>query len=383
MEDQFLTEPKSQPTYPLDLMLCKNCGFVFLKQQIEPEASYTNYIYNTDVTVGLSDHYKDYASNLVSRFSIEENALAVDVGSNDGTMVAALQTSGMRAIGVEPAKSIADSANQCGRQTINAYFSSSVSDQIIDGNGNADLITANYMFANVPDLDSFLDGINRLLSKNGVFVVQTGYHPVQFCHQMFDYTYHEHFYYFTVASLYRLFDRHGLQIIDVELQSPKGGSMRIFAAKKAAKKVFRNSFINLIKSEKNNGWLTQRPFVLLREKIDQKRIELHSIFSEINRNENTIVGFGASHSTTTLTYELELGQYINFLVDDNPAKHGTYSPGLHIPVFPVQKIIEKKPKAVIILAWQHADSIMKKHKFLMDSTIDVITPFSLPEMESV
>ena len=123
--------------------------------------------------------------------------LAIDLGSNDGTMLAAFKAQGLKALGVEPAKLIAQHASENGLPTIGAYFTRKLSDWIKTKYGPAKLITANYMFANIPDFHDFLSGINNLLADNGAFVMQTGYHPDQFQLGMFDYIYHEHFSYFT------------------------------------------------------------------------------------------------------------------------------------------------------------------------------------------
>ena len=80
--------------------------------------------------------------------------------------------------------------------------------------------------------------------------------------------------------------------------------------------------------------------------------------SKIKKNDSSIVGFGASHSTTILLHHFELQSYIKYLVDDNALKHGLYSPGFHIPVFSTTKIMNELPEYVLILAWQHQKNII-------------------------
>ena len=173
MEDQFLSKPIKQGKLPLSLSLCPNCAFLFLTHRVSPEDSYSSYIYQTEITIGLAEHYKKYAEKLVDTLRLPKGAVAVDLGSNDGTMVEALNLAGLSAYGVEPSSEIAAKANDLGRQTVNAYFSKTEGEMLSKKYGRASLITANYMFANIPDLDNFLSGVKALLEDDGVFVIQT------------------------------------------------------------------------------------------------------------------------------------------------------------------------------------------------------------------
>ena len=77
----------------------------------------------------------------------------------------------------------------------------------------------------------------------------------------------------------------------------------------------------------------------------------------------SIAGFGAPAKATTLMYEFGLKQDIlDFIVDDSPLKQGLYSPGLHIPVLSSDSIIDLNPDYLLILAWNFADSIIKKNQ---------------------
>jgi len=230
------------------------------------------------------------------------------------------------------------------------------------------------MFANIPDLDDFISGINALLDEEGVFVIQTGYHPDQFKNLMFDYIYHEHFSYFSIQSLKALFARHNLELIDAEKQSPKGGSIRIYAAKKGTRDVNHRVIGELIQKEQIEGWNSPKPFEELREKLANRKQKLHQKLNHFKSEGYKIIGFGASHSTTTLIYEFELGEYIEFIVDDNILKHGTYSPGLHIPVHSTKCLKIEDKIAVIILAWQHHPTIITKHFSKNTNNWHVIIP---------
>jgi hypothetical protein len=381
LEDEYVQSGKltiEQATYPLELSQCLNCSYVFLSDVVSPEVSYSNYVYKSSVTVGLDDHYIEYVKNLISEYSVPLNTLAIDIGSNDGLMLKAFKSCGLSPIGIEPAPSIAQYSNSQGFITFNSYFDSSTRHEIERDYGCASLITANYMFANVDDLKVFLDNIRGLLDSQGLFVVQTGYHPDQFKGMMFDYIYHEHFSYFTLDVLMKLFDLAGLQVINAYKVKPKGGSLRVVAQIKGGKYSASSNIERILSEERS---LDSNFFKVLSSKINLSRDSLIALLSDIKASNKKVVGFGASHSTTTLLYHFNLATYLDYLVDDNIAKHGTFSPGEHIPVYSFEKIYEDKPDYILILAWQHAESIMSRHSNYLSEGGAWILP--LPNLQVV
>ena len=384
LEDQFVDESNKQleqKAFPLELAICKNCGYVHLPYIINPEESYVDYLYKSGITPGLRSHYDKYAKDIIENYSIEKESLVVDLGSNDGSMLASFKRQGMNVVGVEPANLIADYANQSGIKTINDYFSNEVVSKIVSGYGKADVITANYMFANIDDIVNFTKSVEALLSEDGVFVVETGYHPEQFNIKMFDYIYHEHFSYFTVGTLSYLFDQCGLKIIDVQKTKPKGGSIRVVTQKQDGLRETLPSVGMIIDSEKESNIYGIEMYREFSNSLQELKADLIELLKSIKDKGKSIVAFGASHSTTTLIYHFELSDYFDYIVDDNKTKHGLYSPGLHIPVFPTDRMYVDRPDYILILAWQHKLSITKKHKLIIEKGSTFIVP--LPKIEII
>ena len=384
LEDQFVDESNKQleqKAFPLELAICKNCGYVHLPYIINPEESYVDYLYKSGITPGLRSHYDKYAKDIIENYSIEKESLVVDLGSNDGSMLASFKRQGMNVVGVEPANLIADYANQSGIKTINDYFSNEVVSKIVSGYGKADVITANYMFANIDDIVNFTKSVEALLSEDGVFVVETGYHLEQFKIKMFDYIYHEHFSYFTVGTLSYLFDQCGLKIIDVQKTKPKGGSIRVVTQKQDGLRETLPSVGMIIDGEKESNIYEIEMYREFSNSLQELKADLIELLKSIKDKGQSIVAFGASHSTTTLIYHFELSDYFDYIVDDNKAKHGLYSPGLHIPVFPTDRMYVDRPDYILILAWQHKLSITKKHKLIIEKGSVFIAP--LPKIEII
>jgi len=381
LEDQFLKQPRPQQSFPLELALCEECGYVHLPHIVSPEASYEDYLYVSSVTEGLRNHYDHYAREITSQYSIPEGSLVVDLGSNDGSMLSSFKREGMRVLGVEPAKNAARAANDTGLLTICDYFTDEVKERIIQEHGKAALITANYMYANIDDLQAFTRLVAGLLDEDGLFVVQTGYHPEQMKINMFDYIYHEHFSYFSVEVLDRLFSECGLRMIDAVKTSPKGGSLRVAARLEGGDRAISSSVAALIEEERSSGMREAETYRKFGERIQAEKKKLETLLRDIRARGERVVGFGASHSTTTLIHHFELAEHLEYLVDDNRLKHGTYSPGKHLPVFPTSKLYEDAPRHVLLLAWQHRHSIIEKHKTIFDAASSFIVP--LPMLQVV
>ena len=352
LEDQFVADGKrgqAQPVYPLDLAICESCGYLYLPYVVSPHASYEDYVYVSSVTVGLRGHYDEYAENVARDFGIVPNSLAVDLGSNDGSMLASFKRIGLRSLGVEPADGIAKQANQAGLSTINDFFTAEVASRIVAEHGLAGVVSANYMYANIDDVVGFTRAVSGLLAPDGIFVVQTGYHPEQFKARMFDYIYHEHFSYFSVEVLKDLFEKCGLELIHAQKTSPKGGSVRVVGQLKNGIRPIDASVKCCIENERRQGIRDPETYRRFAQEIADCKSELLYLLNALKTNGKRIVGFGASHSTTTLIYHFGLESFLEYLVDDNTLKHGRFSPGLHIPVFPSGRLLEDRPDYVLVL----------------------------------
>jgi hypothetical protein len=383
-EDAFVPQERLevvQEVYPLELAQCVTCGYVYLPHVLSPQVSYQGYIYETKTTVGLTDHYQQYASKLIVDLGIQPDSLLVDIGSNDGTMVEAFTQLNLKGLGVEPNPSIAAAANGCGRQTICGYFTSEVAGSIVEDYGKAAAVTANYVYANVDDLHAFTKGVAQLLAPDGVFVIQTGYHPDQMKCMMFDYIYHEHFSYFTVKALVYLLGECGLELIHVEREPHKGGSIRVYAQHVGGHRPANDSVAMFLEEERRGG-IHERPvYEGFANRIARAREDLLEMLRQIEEGGTRIVGYGASHSTTTLLYHFRLGDVIEYLVDDNPLKQGLFSPGLHLPVYSPEKLHEDHQTCSVVLAWQHADSIVPRCKEVLGEGRQIVVP--LPKLELI
>ena len=369
----------AQPVYPMTMVMCGGCGLAQLPDVVNPEILYRDYIYNTSISLGLVQHFDRYAEAVLARTGVPPQSLVVDIGSNDGTLLRAFRNRGMRVLGVDPARDVARKATDAGLETVNAFFTAALAGELRRDRGPAAIVTANNVFANVDDLHDFVDGVRRLLGPDGVFVFETGYFPDLVRQSIIDNIYQEHLSYYSVKPLQRFFPRHGMQLVGVEHEPTKGGSIRGFVQLAGNSSTLAEGMLSrLVERETAEGF--DRPDKLrdFSERIERLRHNLMTLLSDVRARGRTLAGYGASVGVTTLLYYFDLGHALSFVVDDNPVRHGRFTPGHHIPVLPSDALYDRKPDDVLVLAWRYAEPIVAKHAAYKQAGGRFILP--LPEI---
>ena len=364
--DHYVTADRlsqAQPTYPMDLMMCGSCALVQLPDVIDPELLYRDYIYNTSISVGLVQHFDRYAAAVVDRLAPKPDSLVVDIGSNDGTLLKGFKKRGMRVLGVDPAREAGRQANAAGLETLSTFFTQDLAATLRKERGPASVVTANNVFANVDDLDDLMRGVCALLAPDGTFVFETGYFPDLARNLVIDNIYHEHLSYYSVLPLARFFPRFGMKLAAVEHEPTKGGSIRGFVRfENAAGSLNGGRMNSLMEEERTDGFAEPSRLAWFAKRSEDLRRDVVAHVSACRKQERTVAGYGASVGVTSLLYYFDLGDALAFLADDNPARHGLFSPGQHIPVLPSQALYEKRPDEVLLLAWRYRKPIMKRHE---------------------
>jgi SAM-dependent methyltransferase len=364
-----------QPSYPIDLHMCKQCGLAQLLDVINPEILYGEYIYVTTSSMGLTAHFNSYADSVVDRCKLDKGSLVVDIGSNDGTLLRRFQEHGMSVLGVEPAAHIAAQATANGVKTIDKFFTLELAKQIIAEHGHARLITANNVFANIDDLMSWVNAIKELLASDGVFVFESYYLADLIQNMVFDFIYHEHLSAFSVKPIQTLFEQVDLELIAVQRVPTKGGSLRYFVQRMKAGPLADDGSVNEMRAlEDSMALYCKDTFSAFANKINLLKEDTRNFLIEAKNDGKTIAGFGASITGTTLLYHFEIAEFLDYLVDDNPSKQGRLSPGLHLPVFPASILYERKPDYVVVLAWRYAEPFIEKNPAYLERGGSFVIP---------
>ena len=382
--DAYVPEDRlnqTQEVYPLSLSLCSDCGYVFLPYIVSPEIIYKDYLYITSSSLGLHSHFESYAQSITERIKPGAGSLIIDIGSNDGILLRFLKEKGLRVLGVEPAVEIAKEATESGIETIGDFFTRETAEKIKKDYGPAKVITVNNLYANIDDLEEFTQNICSLLDSQGVLIIESFYLADLIDNMVFDFIYHEHLSYFSVKPISKFLERFNMVLADIEHISTKGGSMRYYFYPKTNSKPVTSRVVEMIAFEEKLGLDKIETFEFFSRQIDKLKSSLRKQITELKARKKTLVGYGASATSTTLIYHFGLGEDLEFIVDDNPAKINTFSPGCHIPVISSQALYDNKPDTVLTLAWRYSDHLAQKHKTFLSQGGKFIVP--LPQIKEI
>jgi SAM-dependent methyltransferase len=379
--NDYFPTPRPQEAFALSLHLCRTCGNVQIEDVVDPDLLFRAYTYSTTSSLGLVKHFEEYAREVAHASGAEPGSLVVDVGSNDGSLLKAFRDFGYRVLGVDPAVEIARRAAAEGVETVPDYFAKGVADRIRSAHGRAAVVTANNVFAHSDRLPEMADAVRDLLRPDGVFTFEVSYLMDLVQKLLFDTVYHEHLFYHSVQSLDYFFTRHGLQLIDARRVPTKGGSLRGTVQAAGGPRRVAPSVGRMVEWEELARLHAPETFAACARRIRAARDQFVGLLDRLKAAGRTVAGYGASPTVTTLISQFELAGRIDFLVDDNPVKQHTLSPGHHIPVYPSEAIYDRGADVVAVLAWNYAAPIMAKHQPFADRGGRFVIP--LPHLQVV
>lgn len=363
--DAYVTKDKvglPQACYPLDMYMCRACGHVQLLDVVDPRILFGHYTYFSGNSPGLVKHFEEYAANVIRRYEIASGSLVVDIGSNDGTFLRFFKAHGCRVLGVDPAENVARFASERGIPTRADSMTPELARQLRHKYGTATVVASSHFFSHTDDLAGMVESIRELLAPDGVFTFEVSYLLDVIDKVLLGAILHEHLCYHAVVPLAAFLRRHGLELFDVERVTIQGGSLIGYAQPLGGPRPVSANVGALIALERERK--LQDPGTLRRFSADVNRVrdEMRALVHGFHQQGKTLAGFGAARGGTLLLYHFELGPLLKFIVDDNPEKHGLYSPGHHVPVLPTSALYEQRPDYTVILAWVHSKPIIRNHQ---------------------
>jgi SAM-dependent methyltransferase len=384
--NEFVTDQersKPQERFPLDVHLCADCAHAQLLDIVDPERLFRNYVYVSSTSPVFVDHFRRYAEAMLAYTGMPKGSAVIDVGSNDGTLLRFFQQAGMRVLGIDPARRIAEAATQAGMTTLPEFFDLSLAKRLRAQGWEAGLIAANNVFAHADDLHTIAEGVAHLLAPDGLFVFEVSYLLDVFEKTLFDTIYHEHLSYHTVKPLVGFFERHGLELVDALRVDSHGGSLRGIVKRRGGRWPRQPSVESLVSEEVRLGLHGPEAYARFFARIEERKRELTALLARLKAERKRIAGFGAPAKATTLMFHFGLGpETLEYVIDESPLKQGLYMPGHHIPVVPSSVLYDpaRKPEYALILAWNFAESIIKKHQAFRDAGGQFIVPLPVVQV---
>ena len=348
--------------YSLDLFFCNYCKLIQLNDIVASKKIYINYLYKTKHSVGLSEHFYEYAKNVYKLLNIKKKNKIIDIGCNDGTFLSFFKKKGFKVVGIDPANNIVSDCKKQNIELINDFFNYRLAKKLKKKH-SCELITANNVLANIPNINSFFKGISFLLNDNGYFIFETIYGPDIIKNKYIDMINSEHLYYFSLKSLSYMLKKNNLKIIKIKKSKIKGGSIRIYSKKIDSVKLYSENIVvkNLLQKEKILGFHNFNKLKKINIKYEIYKRNVISFLKNLKKNKYKIFGYGAAAGATTILHFFKMNNYIDSIIDDNPIRENLYSPGYRIKICSPKKIYSDKPDYIFIFAWRYADRILKKN----------------------
>jgi hypothetical protein len=286
----------------------------------------------------------------------------IEVGSNDGYLLQYLAEREIPVLGIEPAANVAEAALAKGIPTVVAFFGEAMARRLAAEGTQADLLVGNNVLAQVPDLNDFVQGLRVLLAPRGVLTMEFPHVMRLIGENQFDTIYHEHFSYFSLVAVERIFARHGLTLFDVEEIPTHGGSLRIYARHAADDtRPVGPGVARLRAAEQAAGLTRVDGYLSFGERVKEAKRGLLAFLIAAKRAGKTVAGYGAPAKGTTLLNYCGIGRdFVDYTVDRSPYKQGRFLPGCRIPVYHPDAVRETRPDYLLMLPWNLKEEIMRQ-----------------------
>jgi 2-polyprenyl-3-methyl-5-hydroxy-6-metoxy-1,4-benzoquinol methylase len=351
---------RAEVFYPLHALVCSSCMLVQLEAfQTADHIFSDEYAYFSSYSTSWLAHCKAYTEQMVAEHGIGPDQLVVELASNDGYLLQYFHERGIPVLGIEPTANTAAVAIERGVPTRVEFFGTSFARQLVSEGVRADLLLGNNVLAHVPDLNDFVQGMSILLADDG-FITMEFPHLLQLMrHNQFDTIYQEHFCYFSLFAVKRVFAHFGLRIFDVEQLPTHGGSLRMYACHTSNRRATTGRVADVLAEERADGLHDLAGYRRFADNVRATKRALLRFLIDAHEAGKSVVGYGApAKGNTLLNYCGVSTDLIEFTVDRSPHKQGLSLPGTHIPILHPDAIATCRPDYVLILPWNLKDEIM-------------------------
>ncbi len=387
VSNDFLTKDalsKMEPMYPLSVYVCEKCFLVQLPAYQSADSLFRDdYVYFSSFSKSWVQHASDYVDMMCERFGYSNDSQVVELASNDGYLLQHFKAKGVPVLGVEPCANVAAAAEkEKGVPSVVKFFGVQTAKELLADGKSADLLLGNNVLAHVPDINDFVGGMKLLLKSDGVITMEFPHLMKLMDLNQFDTIYHEHYSYLSFSAVERIFSHHGLTLFDVEELGTHGGSLRIFARHtEDQSKPVTDRAIEMLNREDKAGYNSLEYYQSYQAQVEKTKRNLLTFLIEAKEQGKAVVGYGApAKGNTLLNYCGIRTDFIDYTTDLSPHKQGLYLPGVHIPIYAPEKIMETKPDYVLILPWNLKNEIIEQMKEVRSWGGKFVTPIPVVEI---
>lgn len=351
--------------FPLGFAVCPSCSHGQLTHFVDPERLFKHYLYASG-TSGTLKAYFDWFSDALA--AVQPKARVLEIASNDGSLLASLDARGFDATGVDPAENLNAIARDAGRKVVTGFFPDARPE------GTFDIIVAMNVAAHTPNPSAFMRGVRNSLSEGGTAIIQTS-QAMMIANGEFDTVYHEHYSFYTVASMARLAANAGLRLDATRLVSVHGVSL-LFFLRRAEDANTEFPFADTAPFAV--AWPEPTPPFLRKDLAPADALAAYTSFAEGARSAmKTAKELVAAHQSAgrrvalvgvaakALTFIRAAGMSPDMYIDEAPLKVGLHVPGTSQEIMPLKSAAGLSADTTFLIgAWNFADELMRKIRAL-------------------
>lgn len=360
LKAEQLQEPEEY--YPLKIFACDECFLVQTQDFNKADKFFdAEYAYFSSVSTSWLDHAKRYCDQMRERLSLNDESFVIEVASNDGYLLKNFVAMGIPCLGIEPTDSTADASEKVGVPVLREFFGEELAKRLAAEGKQADLIAGNNVYAHVPDINDFTNGLKAALKSNGTVTLEFPHLLQLVTLNQFDTIYHEHFSYLSLTTVQKIFEKAGLRVFDVEKLPTHGGSLRVFGCHAEDARKTAPSVKGVIDEEKAGGLHDIATYTAFQSKADKVKNDFLKFLIDAKESGQSVAGYGAAAKGNTLmNYAGVKPDLVSYVCDAAPSKQNKFLPGTHIPVYHPDELAARKPDWVVIFPWNIADEVVSQ-----------------------
>ena len=348
--------------FNMEVGFAEDISLFQLKDHPAPEQMFNSkYPFFTGSSEYMKIHFSEYA-NFIKKNYLKNNSRIIEIGSNDGTFLQNFKDSNLDFVGFEPSSNVAEIANKKSIKTLNNFFNQDSIEQINGFKNKTDVVYAANVICHVPNLPDLIKSVDKLLSKEGVFIFEEPYLGSMFEKTSYDQIYDEHIFMFSGSSVQKIFNLFDMELIDLIKQPTHGGSMRYVIARKGIRTINKN-VEKILGEEKFNNLDNFNFCEKFKKNCENSKQKLKKLLDDYKKDGKKIAGYAATSKSTTILNYCGIGtDIIDYICDTTDEKINKYSPGMHIPIVPVEHFRDNMPDIAYLFAWNHKEEIFNKEK---------------------
>ncbi len=363
LADTFLTQTDlSEPEtrYPLRVALCDGCGALQSEYVVSAADRYQKHAYSYDSSNSpvAVRHFEELAVKMREIASLSSGDIAVDIGSNVGTLLQNLKEVDIRTVGIEPS-ALGKIGNERGIETIVDFFGKDAVDEILKRHGEAKTVVMTNVFNHIEDVNGFFDALDSLLRKDGTLFIEVPYVPELVEKTAFDTIYLEHVSYFAVTPFLAYAKKRGWFFYHLETNAYMGGSILVALGRDPSRENVP-LVEEYLKKEQDLGLRSLETYEAFMERTRNLKSELNATLSSLKKDGKRVAGLGAATKGNTLLNYCGIdADTLECVLESSPFKIGKYTPGSHIPILD-EREMDPGISHLLILPWNLGDYLKEK-----------------------